>query len=113
MAAGPAAAVETQPPQPKAMVPIPKILREYPLPQADNSPAGDTARGLRTFGPKHHRLEDFGQFYNKSRVYSCVTPDLAAVMSDPGQYQPPPKTVPDFDAQGFCDPLVAEHFWWS
>jgi hypothetical protein len=91
----------------------PKLLQDFPLPEGDNSPAGRTSQGLRRFGPKHHRLADWGQYYNESRVYSCVTPDLAAVMSDPAQYVPPPKEVPDFNADGFCEPLVAEHFWWT
>jgi len=91
----------------------PRLLRDFPLPDGDNSPASDESKGLRLFGPKHYRLQDFGQFYNKSRVYSCVTPDLAAVMADPAQYAPPPKEVPDYDKQGFCEPLVAEHFWWT
>jgi len=111
MAAGPKAAMLPQ--SAEADKSKPAILRDFPLPDGDNSPAGDAAQGLRSFGPKRHRLQDWGQRYNKTRVYSCVTPDLAAVMADPGQYQPPPKKAPDFDAQGLCEPLVAEHFWWS
>jgi len=112
MAAGPNAAIEPQTSH-SSEESKPRLLSGFPIPEGDNSPAGDPAHGLRHFGPKHHRLEGWGQFYNQSRVYSCVTPDLAAVMADPGQYQPPPKKVPDFDAQGFCEPLVAEHFWWT
>lgn len=113
LAVGSAASAELQAEDPSGSGALPAVLKDFPVPSGDNSPASHSADGFRRFGPKRHRLNNFGQYYNKSRVYSCVTPDLAAVMADPGQYQPPPKEVPDFDAQGFCEPLVAEHFWWT
>jgi hypothetical protein len=92
---------------------VPSLLHDFPLPEGDNSPASHKSNGFRNFGPKQERLRTWGQYYNETRVYSCITPDLAAVMADPHQYQPPPKKVPDFDKMGLCEPLVAEHFWWT
>jgi len=93
---------------------IPAVLREYPKPDGDNSPAGLPALGLRHLGPQGaERLSTWGQFHNASRVFSCVTPDLAAIMADPLQYVPPPKVAPNLSAQGFCQPMLAEHFWWA
>lgn len=93
---------------------LPVTLREYPAPDGDNSPAGLPAQGLRHLGPEGaQRLSAWGQFHNATRVFSCVTPDLAAIMADPLQYVPPPKVAPNLTAQGFCEPMLAEHFWWA
>eukprot|EP00747_Dinoflagellata_sp_TGD_P082041 gnl/TRDRNA2_/TRDRNA2_161541_c0_seq1.p1 gnl/TRDRNA2_/TRDRNA2_161541_c0~~gnl/TRDRNA2_/TRDRNA2_161541_c0_seq1.p1 ORF type:complete len:731 (+),score=115.52 gnl/TRDRNA2_/TRDRNA2_161541_c0_seq1:28-2220(+) len=92
---------------------LPGLLADFPVPDRDNSPAARSSGGLRSFGPKVTRLQSWGQYYNAKRVFSCETPDLAAVMADPLQYVPPPKNPPDWNAQGFCDPMLAEHFWWT
>jgi|Transcript_50368 hypothetical protein len=92
---------------------LPKWLHEFPLPEGDNSPSGQVSAGFRGFGPRQERLQKWGQYYNETRVYSCVTPDLSAVMADPRQYTPPPKEAIKFSQMGFCEPLVAEHFWWT
>jgi hypothetical protein len=92
---------------------LPKVLHDFPVPEGDNSPSGQKAAGFRSFGPRKERLEKWGQYYNETRVYSCVTPDLSAVMADPRQYVPPPKETVKFSQMGLCEPLVAEHFWWT
>lgn len=88
----------------------PTVLSDFSMPSGDNSPAGVVAAGFRRFGPRVQQMHRWGQYHNESRIYSCVTPDLAAVMADPMQYQPPPTTPPDWSH--LCEPLLAEHFWW-
>lgn len=94
---------------------LPSILRQYSVPDGDNSPAGPQNSGMRKFGPKRHRLETWGQYLNHSRVYSCITPDLAAVMADPMQYQPPPppKESSNLVESNTCKVMQAEHLWWT
>lgn len=92
---------------------LPALLSSFPVPTGDNSPAAEVSSGFRDFGPKRHHLQDWGQYFNETRVYSCVTPDLASVQADPRQYQPPPRNPVDHAAAGSCDPIISEHFRWT
>lgn len=90
---------------------LPLLLAKYPVPDGDNSIAAEKQWKQKPFGPRHQRLEEWGQFYDQQRVFSCVTPDLAAVMADPLQYTPPTGNTINWNE--YCDPMLAEHFWWS
>jgi len=113
IAAGPKADILPQNTESPGGESKPALLRDFPIPSGDNSPAAKSSHGTRRFGPKRNRLQNFGQNFNQSRVFNCITPDLAAVQADPGQYRPPPKKPIDFAKEGFCEPMVAEHFWWG
>lgn len=93
---------------------LPWLLSSFPEPQGDNSAASNQRWKRKPFGPKRSRLKDWGQVWDSERIFSCETPDLAAVMADPLQYTAPaPTTFLASKAAEYCPPLLSEHTWWG
>jgi hypothetical protein len=82
------------------------------LPTGDNTAPGfESSWNVKRFGPRKQRLEDWGQYFDEERVFSCVSPDLAAIKADPLQLMDVGRTTENHTSG--CPRVLSQHFWWG